>query len=68
MFSDKVMAFVHNQIVSAVARVSKENHNQLVGLIEDAISGKGGGGRGAKTGRKVGICSGGRGEGGVLLE
>eukprot|EP00752_Nemacystus_decipiens_P010484 g9341.t1 len=51
VFSDKVMAFVHNQIVSAVARVSKENHNQLVGLIEDAISGKGGGGKGSKTAR-----------------
>ena len=63
MFNDKVMAFVQNQIVSAVARVSRENHNQLLGLIEDAISGKSGGGRGTKTRRKVG--GGGGGEGGV---
>lgn len=54
MFSDKVMAFVQNQIVSAVTRVSKENHNHLLGLVEDAISGKSYGGRGRKAGRKVG--------------
>lgn len=52
MFNDKVMAVVQNQIVSAVTRVSKEHHNQLLGLIEDAISGMGRGGR-TETRRKV---------------
>lgn len=42
MFNDNVMAFVQKQIVSAVARVSREHHNHLRGLIEDAISGRGG--------------------------
>ncbi|CAN0569673.1 unnamed protein product, partial [Ectocarpus sp. 12 AP-2014] len=46
------MGFVHNQIVAAVAKVSKENHGHLQSLIEDAISGKGGGGAGRKSRRK----------------
>ncbi|CAM9450974.1 unnamed protein product, partial [Ectocarpus sp. 6 AP-2014] len=52
-FSDKIMGFVHNQIVAAVAKVSKENHGHLQSLIEDAISGKGGSGAGRKSRRKV---------------
>lgn len=54
VFSDKVMSLVQNQIVSAVTKVSKENNNHLLSLIEDAIAGKGaGGGRGRAARRQV---------------
>lgn len=47
-----VMGMIQNKITSAVAKVTKENHQQLVSLIEDALSGKGGGGGPGAKGRR----------------
>lgn len=53
VFSDKIMSFVQGQIVTAVAKVTKENHGHMLALIEDAISGKGPGAGSSARGRKV---------------
>lgn len=41
------MSLIQGQIVAAVSKVSTESYQQLLELIEDAISGKGAGQNGA---------------------
>lgn len=53
VLSDKINRLIQGQIVSAVSKVSKENYQKLLGLIEDALSGAGPSG-GARTGDRRG--------------
>lgn len=52
-FNDKIMSLIQGQIVSAVGKVSKENHLTLLGMIQDALHGRSGGGGNRRAGTKV---------------
>lgn len=53
-FTGQVMGLIQGQIVSAVAKVTKDDHKTLLGLIEEALSGKGAGeGAGSTANRRA---------------
>ena len=41
VFSEKIMGFVQGKIMTAVTKVTKENHAHMLALIEEVISGNG---------------------------